>query len=322
MRRNAGTTGGAGTTGTAGTTGGAGSTAGHHRRRGTTGSGGMGGSPGICGSNAAPPAHYQHVVIFSFENRTWSRWASAFGRPRCRTFIRSPRSARTSADWTETNTGQNSLTQYIGETSGVSNPNTVNDCNPSTTCRSTDDNIFRQVRVAGGHRAQLRRGRDHRLLGERQRRQAHPRPLLLRDVHGRHREPQRPRLLQHRGPALQRIRRQQPADLRVHHADPVQRRPRLQRRDRRRLGAAPTSSASSTAPPTRRARWRSSSGTTKITRCRTSTSRRPRTRASITQIGVGTHAALLKTIEDLLGVPFMNQGQLPGATDLRSFLGM
>ena len=31
---------------------------------------------------------------------------------------------------------------------------------------------------------------------------------------------------------------------------------------------------------------------------------------------------MLKTIEDLLGVPFMNQGQLPGATDLRSLLGV
>ena len=33
-------------------------------------------------------------------------------------------------------------------------------------------------------------------------------------------------------------------------------------------------------------------------------------------------AAMLKTIEDLLGVPFMNQGQLPGATDLRTLVGM
>src|SRR5207247_6874910 len=54
------------------------------------------------------------------------------------------------SDWTETNTTQNSLTQYIGETSGVNNSATVNDCNPSTTCRSTDNNIFRQVRLAGG----------------------------------------------------------------------------------------------------------------------------------------------------------------------------
>ena len=42
----------------------------------------------------------------------------------------------------------------------------------------------------------------------------------------------------------------------------------------------------------------------------------------ITTVGIGTHAALLKTIEDMLGVPFMNQGQLPGATDLRSVIGI
>jgi len=43
---------------------------------------------------------------------------------------------------------------------------------------------------------------------------------------------------------------------------------------------------------------------------------------NITTIGIGAHAALLKTIEDMLGVPFMNQGQLPGATDLRSVIGI
>ncbi len=53
-------------------------------------------------------------------------------------------------NWSETNPHQNSLTQYIGLTSGVDNPATMNDCLPSTTCRSTDNNIFRQVRDAGG----------------------------------------------------------------------------------------------------------------------------------------------------------------------------
>ncbi len=52
--------------------------------------------------------------------------------------------------WRETNPEQNSLTQYIGLTSGVDNPATVDDCQPSGRCRSTDDNIFRQVRTAGG----------------------------------------------------------------------------------------------------------------------------------------------------------------------------
>ncbi len=45
-------------------------------------------------------------------------------------------------------------------------------------------------------------------------------------------------------------------------------------------------------------------------------------KGNITQVGVGSHAALLKTIEDMLGLPFMNQGQLPGATDLRSLLNL
>jgi hypothetical protein len=52
--------------------------------------------------------------------------------------------------WNETNPAQNSLTQYIGITSGVDNPRTVSDCSPSGSCYSTDDNIFRQVRLAGG----------------------------------------------------------------------------------------------------------------------------------------------------------------------------
>ena len=54
------------------------------------------------------------------------------------------------AQWSNTNPEQDSLTQYIGLTSGVDNPATVNDCSPSAACSSHDDNIFRQVRVAGG----------------------------------------------------------------------------------------------------------------------------------------------------------------------------
>ena len=54
------------------------------------------------------------------------------------------------SDWAETNGTQNSLNQYIGMTSGVANTATVNDCSPNATCSSTDDNIFRQVRASGG----------------------------------------------------------------------------------------------------------------------------------------------------------------------------
>ncbi len=104
---------------------------------------------GPCGSGVAPPQHYQHVVVVAFENRAWSDvGGEGFGSmpylhglaTQCAYFT----------DWTQTNARQDSLTQYIGLTSGINNPATVNDCRPSRTCRSTDNNIFRQVRVAGG----------------------------------------------------------------------------------------------------------------------------------------------------------------------------
>ena len=97
----------------------------------------------------AAPSTYAHVVVVMLENRTWS----AVGGPG---FSAMPYLAGLAAycayyaDWSETNRRQSSLTQYIGLTSGVDNPRTVNDCSPSTRCSSTDDNLFRQVRQAGG----------------------------------------------------------------------------------------------------------------------------------------------------------------------------
>src|SRR5262245_41944257 len=63
-----------GTGGTGGSAGGAGGSAGgaSGMAGGSGGTGGSGGGTGVCGSTAAPPATYQHIVIFSFENRTWS----------------------------------------------------------------------------------------------------------------------------------------------------------------------------------------------------------------------------------------------------------
>ena len=103
-----------------------------------------------CGSTGSPPAHYQHVVIFSFENRTWSNVGLGFSASTMPYLHSLASQCSYFSDWTETNSAQNSLTQYIGETSGVSNTSTVNDCSPGPSCQSTDDNIFRQVRVAGG----------------------------------------------------------------------------------------------------------------------------------------------------------------------------
>ncbi|MGZ4693414.1 MAG: alkaline phosphatase family protein [Acidimicrobiales bacterium] len=85
------------------------------------------------------------------ENRTWSEVGGVGFADPSMPYLRSlAQQCTTFADWTETNQGQNSLTQYIGLTSGADNPRTVDDCAPSSSCTSTDDNIFRQVRVSGG----------------------------------------------------------------------------------------------------------------------------------------------------------------------------
>jgi hypothetical protein len=144
-----------GSGGSAGSSGGSSGSAGKGGSGGSTaGSGGStagsGGASTICGSTAAPPSTYQHIVIFSFENRTWSNVGLGFSATTMPYLHSLAAQCSYFSDWTETNTSQNSLTQYIGETSGVNNTATVNDCNPSTSCRSTDNNIFRQVRLAGG----------------------------------------------------------------------------------------------------------------------------------------------------------------------------
>src|SRR5438128_6199911 len=105
-----------------------------------------------CASTALPPNGYQHVVVFAFENRTWSGVGGVGFQDPAMPYAHSITTPCSYfSDWTETNTSQNSLTQYIGETSGVNNTSTVNDCSPNfpTSCFSTDNNIFRQVRLTG-----------------------------------------------------------------------------------------------------------------------------------------------------------------------------
>jgi len=102
----------------------------------------------VCGNPGAPPAGYSSVVVFSFENRTWSTVGGpGFGgmpylhslAAKCTYFT----------DWTETDTGQNSLTQYTGVLTGARQPGTVNDCSPSFACSTRADNLFRQARASG-----------------------------------------------------------------------------------------------------------------------------------------------------------------------------
>jgi hypothetical protein len=258
-------------------------------------------------------------VIFSFENRTWSNVGLGFSSmpylhslaTQCSYF----------ADWTETNTSQNSLTQYIGETSGVSNTSTVNDCNPSPSCQSTDNNVFRQVRLSGGTARSYVEGATTGCSASGNAAKHIPALYYFgtyTDATGTHND---------------------------HDFCNTEVRPYTE------FDPANLPTYAFITPTLCNDGHDCSNGvvdawaSTNIQRVLDSAAYQAGTTAvfvwydedhpvpnlhiaptshkgNITQTGVGTHAALLKTIEDLLGLPFMNQGQLPAATDLRTLLGM
>ena len=100
-----------------------------------------------CATTAVAPTRYDHVVVFSFENRTWS----TVGGPgfaampylhalatHCESF----------SDWMESDNTENSGTQYVSQMQGDLNHTVRDDCDPSSTCRSVADNLFRQARAA------------------------------------------------------------------------------------------------------------------------------------------------------------------------------
>lgn len=100
-----------------------------------------------CGYPGRAPRRYDSIVVFSFENRTWSAVGDRFAHlpylhalaSACTSFLR----------WTETDPQQNSLTQYVGQVTGARQPGVENDCSPSASCSTTADNLFRQARAAG-----------------------------------------------------------------------------------------------------------------------------------------------------------------------------
>jgi hypothetical protein len=105
-------------------------------------------SPVLCGKAKPHPKRYKSIVVFAFENRTWEGVGGpGFGSmpflharaKKCAYF----------ADWTETDTTQNSLTQYVGQVTGARQAGTINDCLPSPTCSTQANSIFRQARRAG-----------------------------------------------------------------------------------------------------------------------------------------------------------------------------
>ena len=306
--------GGGGSGGTSGSSG-----AGGRGGVGGAGSGGLSG--GICGSTAAPPARYQHVVVFSFENRTWSDVGLGFSSSTMPYLHALAAQCSFFSDWTETNPQQDSLTQYIGTISGVNNPYTVNDCDPSTTCQSTDDNLFRQVRVAGGTARNYVEGATTGCSASGNAAKHIPALYFYgtyTDATGAHNDHDfcntevRPytELDVNNLPTFAWITPDQCND--GHDCADSVVDSWASTNIQRVLGSAAYRAGTVAVfvwydedypVPNAQIAPTSHSG-------------------NITQRGVGSHAALMKTIEDLLGLPILNQGQLPGATNLRSILGM
>ena len=87
-----------------------------------------------CG-HAGAVARHQKVVVFSFENRTWTGvggtqfqsmpYLNGLAR-QCSTF----------SDYTEPDPSQNSATQYVGTVTGSTANTVLNDCTPSASCNS------------------------------------------------------------------------------------------------------------------------------------------------------------------------------------------
>lgn len=109
------------------------------------GAGATGGAP--CRGGGRRPARYEHVVVFSFENRTWSGVGGP-GFPAMPYLHGLASACPFFRDWTEADTSQNSATQYVSEWQGSLDHTVRNDCSPGPTCQSTAPNIGRQLRDA------------------------------------------------------------------------------------------------------------------------------------------------------------------------------
>lgn len=304
-----------------GTGGSAGGGAGSTGSGGAGGSAGAGGTAGICDSTAAPPAHYAHVVVFSFENRTWSNVGLGFSATTMPYLHGLAAQCSYFSDWTETNTQQNSLTQYIGATSGVDNPNTVNDCSPSTTCRSTDDNIFRQVRLAGGTARNYVEGATTGCSASGNADKHIPALYYYgtyTDATGTHSD---------HDFCTTEVRPY--SELDVNNLPTFAFITPTLCNDGHDCGDSVVDAWASTNIQKVLDSAAYKAGTVGVFVWYDEDHPVPNAqiaptshKGDITATGIGSHAAMLKTIEDMLGVPFMNQGQLPAATDLRSTLGL
>jgi hypothetical protein len=87
-------------------------------------------------------------VVFAFENRTWDEVGLGFGAS-MPYLHRLGKQCAFFRDWRETDPGQSSLSQYVGQITGAPQPGTVDDCEPSRRCSTQADSVFRQLRLAG-----------------------------------------------------------------------------------------------------------------------------------------------------------------------------
>jgi hypothetical protein len=96
-----------------------------------------------CGVTATAPAHYQHVVWIWMENQTWSDVFGNASAPYLNMLA-----GKCATDSAYASVGSPSLPNYLGATSG-STQGVADDDDPSAHT-FTVDNLFRQVRTAGG----------------------------------------------------------------------------------------------------------------------------------------------------------------------------
>lgn len=96
-----------------------------------------------CGDATTAPAHYHHVVWIWMENQTWSDIFGNSSAPYLNTLA-----GKCTTDSDYASVGSPSLPNYLGATSG-STQGVADDDDPSAHT-FTVDNLFRQVRAAGG----------------------------------------------------------------------------------------------------------------------------------------------------------------------------
>ncbi|MBV8949833.1 MAG: hypothetical protein JOZ99_03085 [Actinobacteria bacterium] len=96
-----------------------------------------------CGRASAAPARYRHVIWLWMENHTWSSVIGTGSAPYLTSLVNACGSLRA-----ESVVGSPSLPNYLGATAGQTFG--IGDDNDPSSHRLTADNLFRQVRTAGG----------------------------------------------------------------------------------------------------------------------------------------------------------------------------